>query len=115
MLLDSVVKVISPQGRADAVRAADPAAIRVSRGGNFRIGLLRHRFVLCLHVARSRPSSLQTSGNVVNSIELQLDDIYQAPEVAQAAEKIVGPKLVRQHLDGAVPADPGRAEYGAKS
>jgi lipoprotein-releasing system permease protein len=32
-------------------------------------------------------------GNVVNSIELRLDDIYQAPEVAKLAEKIAGPKL----------------------
>jgi lipoprotein-releasing system permease protein len=31
--------------------------------------------------------------DVVNSIELMLDDIYQAPEVATAAEKIIGPKL----------------------
>ncbi len=31
--------------------------------------------------------------DVVNSIELMLDDIYQAPEVAAAAEKIIGPKL----------------------
>jgi lipoprotein-releasing system permease protein len=31
--------------------------------------------------------------DVVNSIELMLDDIYQAPLVAAAAEKIIGPKL----------------------
>ena len=31
--------------------------------------------------------------DVVNSIELMLDDIYQAPDVAAAAEKIIGPKL----------------------
>ncbi len=31
--------------------------------------------------------------DVVNSIELMLDDIYQAPQVAVAAEKIIGPKL----------------------
>ncbi len=31
--------------------------------------------------------------DVVNSIELMLDDIYQAPEVAAAAEKMIGPKL----------------------
>lgn len=31
--------------------------------------------------------------DVVNSIELMLDDIYEAPEVAAAAEKIIGPKL----------------------
>jgi lipoprotein-releasing system permease protein len=31
--------------------------------------------------------------DVVNSIDLRLDDIYQAPEVAQAAEKIIPPNL----------------------
>lgn len=31
--------------------------------------------------------------DVVNSIELMLDDIYQAPTVASAAEKLIGPKL----------------------
>ena len=31
--------------------------------------------------------------DVVNSVELMLDDIYQAPQVAAAAEKIIGPKL----------------------
>src|SRR5579863_1990296 len=31
--------------------------------------------------------------DVVNSIELMLDDIYQAPDVAAAAEKIIGPNL----------------------
>jgi lipoprotein-releasing system permease protein len=31
--------------------------------------------------------------DAINSIELMLDDIYQAPQVAAAAEKIIGPKL----------------------
>ena len=31
--------------------------------------------------------------DVVNSIELMLDDIYQAPDVAAAAEKLIGPRL----------------------
>jgi lipoprotein-releasing system permease protein len=31
--------------------------------------------------------------DVVNSIELMLDDIYQAPAVASVAEKLIGPKL----------------------
>ncbi len=31
--------------------------------------------------------------DVVNSIELMLDDIYQAPDVAAAAETMIGPKL----------------------
>ena len=32
--------------------------------------------------------------NVVNTIELRLDDIFQAPEVAKIAEKEIGPKLM---------------------
>jgi len=32
-------------------------------------------------------------GNVVNAIEMKLDDIYKAPEVAAAADKVGGPKL----------------------
>jgi len=32
-------------------------------------------------------------GDIVNSIELNLNDIYQAPEVAKAAEGIIGPGL----------------------
>ena len=31
--------------------------------------------------------------DVVNSIELKLDDIYQAPEVASRVDRVVGPKL----------------------
>jgi lipoprotein-releasing system permease protein len=31
--------------------------------------------------------------DVVNSVELKLDDIYRAPEVAAAAEPLIGPKL----------------------
>jgi lipoprotein-releasing system permease protein len=31
--------------------------------------------------------------DVVNSIELKLDDIYKAPQVARAAEAMIGPKL----------------------
>jgi lipoprotein-releasing system permease protein len=31
--------------------------------------------------------------DAINSIELMLDDIYQAPQVAAAADKIIGPKL----------------------
>jgi len=41
----------------------------------------------------SSAQQIFNTGDVVNSIELQLDDIYQAPEVAKMAEKIAGPKL----------------------
>jgi lipoprotein-releasing system permease protein len=32
-------------------------------------------------------------GDIVNTVELRLDDIYQAPEVAREAEAIIGSKL----------------------
>jgi len=35
-------------------------------------------------------------GDVVNSIELKLDDIYRAPEVARLADQAVGPRLAAQ-------------------
>jgi lipoprotein-releasing system permease protein len=35
--------------------------------------------------------------DVVNSIELRVDDIYLAPEIAREAEKIAGPKLAGTH------------------
>jgi len=43
----------------------------------------------------SLPVAQKTFGldDVVNSIELMLDDIYQAPEVAKAAGPMIGPKL----------------------
>jgi lipoprotein-releasing system permease protein len=41
----------------------------------------------------SSAQRLLSVGDVVNSIELRLDDIYKAPEVAKLAEKIAGPKL----------------------
>lgn len=35
--------------------------------------------------------------DVVNAVELRLDDIYRAPEVARAVESLVGPKLAATH------------------
>ncbi|MGO9130030.1 MAG: FtsX-like permease family protein [Bryobacteraceae bacterium] len=35
-------------------------------------------------------------GDVVNSIELKLDDIYRAPEVARLADRATGPRLAAQ-------------------
>ena len=37
--------------------------------------------------------AIESVGDTVNSVELKLDDIYKAPEVAAAAEKVIGPKL----------------------
>ncbi len=70
-----------------------PGAVSLPRGRDFRIGLLRDRFLLGPSRRSVPRKQIFSEGNVVNSIELQLDDIYQAPEVAKLAEKIAGPKL----------------------
>ena len=48
-------------------------------------------------------TSLKTSqqalsvSDVVNSVELRLDDVYKAPEIAATVDKIVGPRLSAAH------------------
>jgi lipoprotein-releasing system permease protein len=43
--------------------------------------------------ALSSAEQILNEGKLVNTIELRLDDIYQAQQVADAAEKIAGPKI----------------------
>ncbi len=45
-------------------------------------------------IALTAGQQLMGLEDVVNSIELKLDDIYKAPEVAAAVDRAVGPKLV---------------------
>jgi lipoprotein-releasing system permease protein len=92
MLLHSIVNVISPQGELT------PFGPHITRYQFRVVGLVESGFY---DVDSSMAfTSLQAAqrvfnvGNVVSDIELQLDDIYKAPEVAQAAEKAVGPHLV---------------------
>ncbi len=92
MLLNSVVNVISPQGELT------PLARAIARYRFRVVGIVESGFYdvdssmafTSLHEAQI----VFNTGNVVSDIELQLDDIYKAPEVAQAAEKIAGPHLV---------------------
>jgi len=92
MLLHSVVNVISPQGELT------PFGPHLSRYQFRVVGIVESGFY---DVDSSMAfTSLQAAqvvfdtGNVVSDIELQLDDIYKAPEVAQAAEKVAGSPLV---------------------
>ena len=92
MLLHSVVNVISPQGE---LTPFGPKLIRYQ----FRVvGIVESGFYdVDSTMAFTSLQSAQLvfdTGNAVSDIELQLDDIYKAPEVAQAAEKVAGPHLV---------------------
>jgi lipoprotein-releasing system permease protein len=89
MVLHSVVSVISPQGELT------PFGPQVTRYQFRVVGMVESGFY---DVDSSMAfTSLQAAqqvfnvGNVVSDIELQLDDIYKAPEVARAAENVTGP------------------------
>ena len=69
-----------------------PGYERVQVAGVFESGL----YELDANMAyMALPATQKAFGlaDVVNSIELSLDDIYQAPEVAAAADRMVGPRL----------------------
>jgi len=92
MLLDSVVNVFSPQAQMTPLGMHFPAPFKFRVVGIFESGF----YDIDSYWAFTSLGSAQqvfSVGDVVNSIELHLDDIYQAPEVAKLAEKIAGPNL----------------------
>ena len=92
MLLRSVVDVISPQGELT------PFGPKLTRYQFRVVGIVESGFYdVDSTMAFTSLQSAQLvfdTGNAVSDIELQLDDIYEAPEVAQAAEKVSGPHLL---------------------
>jgi len=92
MLLHGVCNVISPRGIITPFgRHLSPYQFRV-------VGIVESGFYdvdsSMAFTSLEEAQIVYDTGNVVSDIELQLDDIYKAPEVAQAAEKITGPHLV---------------------
>jgi lipoprotein-releasing system permease protein len=92
MLLHSVVNVISPQGELT------PFGPHLSRYQFRVVGIVESGFYdvdsSMAFTSLQAAQAVFDTGNVVSDIELQLDDIYKAPEVAQAAEKVAGSALV---------------------
>jgi lipoprotein-releasing system permease protein len=92
MLLNSVVNVMSPRQELTPLGPKFPAPFQFRVVGIFESGF----YDIDSYWAFTSLTSAQrifNVGNVVNSIELRLDDIYKAPEVAKLAEKIAGAKL----------------------
>jgi lipoprotein-releasing system permease protein len=91
LVLNSVAKVVSPQG--DLTPFGPRPSIYPARVvGIFESGAwdLDSQWAFTSLATAQKVLSLN---DVVNTIELKLDDIQRAPEVAKAAEKIIGPKL----------------------
>jgi lipoprotein-releasing system permease protein len=92
MLLNSVVNVISPRPEMFGPEIRFPTPFKFRVVGIFESGFYEVDSYWAFTTLGSA-QAIFSEGNVVNSIELQLDDIYKAPEVAEMAEKIAGPKL----------------------
>lgn len=92
MLLNSVVTVISPQGELTPF-GPRPTTEHFRVAGIFESGFydIDSAWAFASLASTQRLLGLQ---DVVNAIEVKIDDIYQAPEVARAAEQVIGPKLV---------------------
>jgi lipoprotein-releasing system permease protein len=91
MVPGSVVRVLSPQGEIT------PFGPRVTEHRFRVVGIFESGFYeLDANWAYTSLRSVQVVlnvENVVNAIELRVDDIYQAPGIAAAAERVIGPKL----------------------
>ncbi len=91
LLYRSIATVISPQGELTPFGTA-PSRERFRVVGTFETGFydLDSAWAFTSLESAQRLFGLQ---DVVNTIELRLDDLNLAPEVAKEAERVVGPKL----------------------
>jgi lipoprotein-releasing system permease protein len=91
MPLNSVLTVISPQGEL-AGPLVRPSWHRLRVVGIFESGFYDLDSTWAFTSLKSVQVILGVN-DVVNSIELEIDDIYRAREVAQEAERAAGPKM----------------------
>jgi len=95
LVVNARVNVISPQGEMTPF-GPRPSYHWFRVVGIFESGLydLDSGWAFTSIPAAQRVLALE---DVVNAIELRVDDIYRAPEVARAVESKVGPKLAATH------------------
>ncbi|MGB9604496.1 MAG: FtsX-like permease family protein [Bryobacteraceae bacterium] len=91
LLLNSVATVMSPQGELTPF-GPRPKTARFRVVGIFETGLYDFDAGWAFTTLKAAQEILSLK-DVVNAIELRLDDIYRAPEVSRAAEKIAGSNL----------------------
>ena len=95
MMLNSVVNVINPTGEVLPI-GVRPTTWRFRVVGLFESGFyeLDDNWA---YTSLETAQQVFSVPDVVNSIELRLDDINAAPDVAREAEKLAGPKLLATH------------------
>jgi lipoprotein-releasing system permease protein len=87
MRLNDIITVISPYGTLTPM-GARPAYLPFRVVGIYQSGFYDLDSAWAYASLKSVQSALAV-GDVVNTIELKLDDIYKAPEVAAAADRII--------------------------
>jgi lipoprotein-releasing system permease protein len=92
--LGGTITVMSPQGELTPF-GPRPSSQRFRVVGLFESGFFEIDSTWAFS-SLTAAQHLQGLEDVVNSIELKLDDIYQAPEVASHVDRVVGPKLAAQ-------------------
>jgi lipoprotein-releasing system permease protein len=90
--LGNPVNVLSPQGGDMTPLGMRPRNERFRVVGVFSSGFYELDSAWA-YISLESAQRLLNVDDVVNNIELKLDDIYAAPEVARAAEAVIGPKL----------------------
>ena len=91
MPLNAVITVISPQGELTPL-GPRPSYYRFRVVGIFESGFYDLDSTWAYTSLQSAQRILGL-GDVVNSIELEVDDIYKAPQVAEEVDRAMGPKL----------------------
>ena len=95
MMFGSVVRILSPQGEMT------PVGMRITEHRFRVVGIFESGFFeLDANWAYTSLKSAQVVMNVedvINSVELRVADIYQAPEIAAGLNRIVDPKLAATH------------------
>lgn len=92
MRVGSVTNVLSPQGPMTPFAGVTPHMMRFRVVGIFESGFYEIDSAYAFTSLKSAEDLFDVQN--VNSIELKLDDIYKAPEVAEEAQKIIGSDLV---------------------
>jgi lipoprotein-releasing system permease protein len=87
--LDSIATVISPQGTLTPF-GPQPRSQRFRVVGIFESGFFDFDDNWA-YASLGNVQKLLSAGDVVNAIELRLDDLYLAPEIAREAERVAGP------------------------
>jgi len=89
MIAGSNITVVSPQGTMTPF-GSRPKSVRLRVAGTFESGFydLDDKWT---YVPLETAQRILSLPDIVNSIELRVDDVYLAPQVAKEAERIAGP------------------------